>query len=354
MSMTHDLISDFKQSNASVLITGHTGFKGSWMTLLLESLGLEVFGYSLEANDKSLFQTLNRTGKIHEKFSDIRDYDKLYNFVKLVKPDCIIHLAAQSLVLDSYEKPKETFDVNVMGSVNVMEVARNIESVKIVGVVTSDKVYKNIESGRRFVETDQLEGKDPYSASKVATEAVITSWNSLNSSINEKKIVSLRAGNVIGGGDFAKNRLLPDIVRAFEQGKTLKIRNSSSTRPWQHVADPLFGYLAAIQYSLNHDDVKAFNFGPAEKSLTVGEVINISSTILDVEFEFDNQEKNMKIESKLLDLDSSLAVEKLGWSSTWSQVEATVSTLNWWRKLLVEKMDPLGLCLEDIELRLTR
>ena len=350
--MVLNIISSLKESGSSVLLTGHTGFKGTWMTLLLEQLGIEVFGYSLEGDATSLFQRLNRRGKINERFSDIRDCDALNKFMKQTRPDFVLHMAAQSLVIDSYENPKETFDINVMGTINLLDVVREIESVKVVGVVTTDKVYKNFESGRRFIESDQLEGKDPYSASKVATEAVITAWNTLNSMKNSKTIVALRAGNVIGGGDFAANRLLPDIVRGFQNDEKIEIRNPMSTRPWQHVIDPLLGYLAAMQYSVDEGDIKAFNFGPLEGSLSVDEVMKIASNILKVEFKSNEQQLSQKAESKLLDLDSGLANEKLRWRPTWSQEEAIISTLNWWKGLLVENHDPFALCLADIEKRL--
>ena len=347
-----DLISNLKERGSSVLLTGHTGFKGTWMTLLLERLGIEVFGYSLEPVESSLYTCLNRINKINEVFDDIRNYDKLKEFVSKVQPTFIIHMAAQPLVLESYDKPKETFDVNVMGTINLLEISRIIESVKIVGVVTTDKVYKNVGSGRRFVESDQLEGNDPYSSSKVATESAVKAWSTIKSIGNNPKIVSLRAGNVIGGGDLADNRLIPDIIKGFQLGKKVEIRNSMSTRPWQHVLDPLFGYLAAMEYALKDNDAKAFNFGPSENSLSVGKVVDIASKILNVEFDLKDNVSPLKHESKFLDLDSSLAREQLSWYPTWSQEEAITSTIDWWQKVLVENVDPHKLCLEDIEKRL--
>jgi CDP-glucose 4,6-dehydratase len=350
--MSRDLISNLKESGSSVLLTGHTGFKGIWMTLLLEKLGIEVFGYSLEPDKSSLYYRLGRTGKINEVFDDIRNYNKLKEFISKVQPTFVIHMAAQPLVLDSYDRPKDTFDVNVMGTINLLEISRIIESIKIVGVVTTDKVYKNTGSGRKFIESDQLEGNDPYSASKVATESAVKAWSAIKSTGNNPKIISLRAGNVIGGGDLANNRLIPDIIKGFQLGKKIEIRNSMSTRPWQHVLDPLFGYLAAIEHALHDDDAKAFNFGPSEGSLSVGKVVEIASKILNVEFDLIENGTPQKYESKFLDLDSSLAREKLGWYPTWSQEEAITSTLKWWQKVIVKNVDPFELCLEDIEKRI--
>ena len=350
--MSKGLISHLKESGSSVLLTGHTGFKGTWLTLLLERLGIEVFGYSLEPDKSSLYCRLGRTGKVIEVFDDIRNYNKLKEFMSKVQPTFVIHMAAQPLVLESYDRPKETFDVNVMGTINLLEISRIVESIKIVGVVTTDKVYKNTGSGRRFIESDQLEGSDPYSASKVATESAIKAWSAIKSTGNNPRIVSLRAGNVIGGGDLANNRLIPDIIKGFQLGKKVEIRNSMSTRPWQHVLDPLFGYLAAIEHALHDDSARAFNFGPSEGSLSVGKVVDIASKILNVEFDLIDNGLPLKYESKFLDLDSSLAREQLGWSPSWSQEEAITSTINWWQKVLVQKGDPYTLCLEDIEKRL--
>lgn len=352
--MSRDLISNLKQSGSSILLTGHTGFKGTWMTLLLERLGIEVFGYSLEPVKSSLYSRLNRTNKINEVFDDIRNYNGLKEFISKVQPTSVIHMAAQPLVLDSYDRPKETFDVNVMGTINLLEISRIVESIKIVGVVTTDKVYKNTGSGRRFIESDQLEGSDPYSSSKVATESAIKAWSTMKSTGNNPRIISLRAGNVIGGGDLAENRLIPDIIKGFQSGEKVEIRNSMSTRPWQHVLDPLFGYLAAMEYTLNHVDAKAFNFGPSERSLSVAKVVDITSKILNVEFDVIDNVSPLKHESKFLDLDSSLALQQLGWCPTWSQEEAIRSTIEWWQKVLVKNVDPLKLCLEDIEKRLLR
>jgi CDP-glucose 4,6-dehydratase len=322
------------------------------MTLLLERLGIEVFGYSLEPTESSLYSRLNRTNKIVESFEDIRNEKMLNKFISRVEPTFVIHMAAQPLVLESYKKPKETFDVNVLGTANVLNASLAVNSVKVVGVVTTDKVYRNSNIGRKFVETDPLEGFDPYSASKVATESVVNAWRSIYGQQDDKKIISLRSGNVIGGGDFAENRIMPDLVRGMMSGEPVKIRNMMSTRPWQHILDPIFGYLAAMEYSSISGDVKAFNFGPSEDSLSVGKVVEIASKILKVEYDFIDSLSSVKLESNFLDLDSSLAREKLGWHPTWSQEESVVSTIEWWRKVLVKHEEPHKLCLEDIEKRL--
>jgi CDP-glucose 4,6-dehydratase len=224
-----------------VLLTGHTGFKGTWMTFLFEQLKIPVVGYSLPPEKDSLYDRASRTGAIPEKFADIRDYVGLEEFIDFHKPSTIIHMAAQPLVLRSYESPRETFDVNTMGTVNVLDIAFKKAFVQAIIVVTTDKVYRNDNSGRAFVETDALEGKDPYSASKVGTEAVVSAWQQISRVSGGPCVVSVRAGNVIGGGDFAENRLIPDLVRSSLSSKVLNIRNSENVRPWQHVLEPLQG-----------------------------------------------------------------------------------------------------------------
>ena len=209
-------LSHINQDLGPILVTGHTGFKGTWLTMLLERCGVEVIGLSLPADPESLYARAKRLGKIQEEFFDIRDEKKVDNFIGRIKPRVIIHLAAQSLVLESYKNPKTTFDVNVGGLVNVLNVFSQIDSAEVMLISTTDKVYENVGSGRSFKENDHLRGKDPYSASKVAAENVIFAWRELFTKNSHKKFLTARAGNVIGGGDLSDNRLLPDIVRAFK------------------------------------------------------------------------------------------------------------------------------------------
>ena len=336
--------------NGPILVTGHTGFKGTWLTLLLEHMGIEVVGISLQAQEDSLFQKLNRLEKISESFTDIRNFELTQRKIKEFEPSVVFHMAAQPLVLNSYKSPRETFDTNVMGTANVLDSCFHTDSVKAVIVITTDKVYKNTNSNKRFVENDSLAGKDPYSASKVGSEAVIAAWQQVARVNGGPRVISVRAGNVIGGGDFAVDRLLPDLIRGFSANIPVSVRNPNSTRPWQHVLDPLNGYISALAHTLEGGKEEAFNFGPTEESLAVGEVVKIAAdiwgesakTVLDKEVIEDK-------ESITLQLDSTLANSVLSWESTWNQKKAIVSTVQWWKKVLLETVDPLVACQSDIE-----
>lgn len=338
-----------------VLLTGHTGFKGTWMTFLLEYLGIPVVGYSLHAEKESLFGRAARTGAIPEEFLDIRDYAALEQFIDLHKPSTIIHMAAQPIVLQSYENPRETFDVNVMGTVNVLDIAFKKDFVKAIIVVTTDKVYGNDNSGRAFIETDSLEGKDPYSASKVGTEAVVSAWQHISKVSSGPRLVSVRAGNVIGGGDFAKNRIIPDLVRGLISGNPTEIRNPNSTRPWQHVLDPLVGYLLTIEKSLELHDLDTLNFGSEEKGLKVSEVIKRFAMVFDnqlkIEFvmRLENESHHSKnLEASQLILDSSLSKKLLNWVPVYSQEEAIDKTAHWWLKVIKDKASPAEISKDEI------
>jgi CDP-glucose 4,6-dehydratase len=333
-----------------LLLTGHTGFKGTWMTFLLEHLSVPVVGYSLPAEKDSLYDRAERTGAIPEALADIRDYEALEKFIDLHKPSTIIHMAAQPLVLKSYESPRETFDVNVMGTVNVLDIAFRKDFVKAIIVVTTDKVYRNDDSGLPFVETDPLEGKDPYSASKVGTESVVAAWQQIAKVSGGPKVISVRAGNVIGGGDFAANRIIPDLIRGAMSGKPSQIRNPGSTRPWQHVLDPLWGYLLALIETLNAKPLKSLNFSPREKSLSVAEVVQVSISswgAIQVHNYFENPV--ISVESKELHLDSNLASNLLNWRPIFTQQEAIVSTINWWKLLSLQKTLATDLIESDIK-----
>ena len=323
-----------------ILITGHTGFKGTWLTILLEKLGIESIGYSLSPESNSLYQRLNLINRIPEFFGDIRDQGSLSKFINMHKPSAVIHLAAQPLVLNSYKEPLETFDVNVLGTAKVLEESFRSASINAIVVVTTDKVYENLNLGRRFIESDSLHGKDPYSASKVGTESVVAAWQQIQKTSGGPAICSVRAGNVIGGGDFAENRLFPDIIRAQMGQHKVVIRNSSSTRPWQHVLDPLMGYLMVLSKIKTSGIQESFNFGPSEASLSVGEAIALASSNWPSEIMFttsDQQEENM--ESKFLDLSSKKALQNLGWSPTWSQSQSIAKTMKWWERVILLDQD---------------
>jgi CDP-glucose 4,6-dehydratase len=306
-----------------VLITGHTGFKGAWLTLLLQKLGSEVCGVSLAPEDESLYSRLGREGQIQEAFVDIRNYEALGKVISEFKPNVVFHLAAQPLVLESYAKPRDTFETNVMGTVNLLDLAFNQPSVELVSVITTDKVYKNLNLGKKFTEEDSLAGKDPYSASKVGTEAAVAAWRQMRQHKEGPKIVALRAGNVIGGGDFADARLLPDLIRGFLSGSSVEIRNPESTRPWQHVLDPLVGYVQASNYILEGNNADAFNFAPDGESLSVGAVAQIAQDSWGDSTKVNVVPSDGLLEAATLQLDSHLAKKTLKWRPSWMVEESS-------------------------------
>ncbi len=347
--MIFDPFSQIKKSVKPVLITGHTGFKGAWLTLLLENLGVEVVGYSLEAEKNTLFDRLNRRGKINEKISDIRNFDILEKFINKVQPEVIFHLAAQPLVLDSYSNPRETFDINMMGTVNLLEVARRVESVKSVLVSTTDKVYKNVENKNKFIENDPLLGKDPYSASKVGVENVILAYQQFSKISDSPTVTALRSGNVIGGGDVSRNRLIPDLIKSFSNYSVAMIRNPNSTRPWQHALDPLTGYVLAANAILSGKEINSINFGPNGDALSVKEVAVIAKSTWGAGAEFEVEAKNDQLEAKNLELDSSFANKELNWKPKWSQENAVIESVSWWKSVLLENIPPLDRCNQEIK-----
>ena len=337
-----------------ILVTGHTGFKGTWLTFLLERLGVPTVGYSLNPEKNSLYDRAKLTGKIPEIYADIRDAGTLEKFMESHRPSAIIHMAAQPLVLQSYKTPRETFDVNVMGTVNILEQAFATDYVRAVIVVTTDKVYRNDNSGRAFIESDPLEGKDPYSASKVGAEAAISAWQHIQKISGGPKVVSVRAGNVIGGGDWAENRLIPDLVRGFISGKTIEIRNPQSKRPWQHVLEPLIGYLMTLEYVLGGGFISSINFAPNDEGLTVQEVVSIAqeswgteSVIRSVE----NKDKS-RLESSILRLSATYSNELFPQLPTVDQTEAIKKSIIWWKNVQNLHSDPREECLKNIELYL--
>jgi CDP-glucose 4,6-dehydratase len=346
--MDLDAITPQLDARYKVLITGHTGFKGAWLTLLLEKLGIEVCGVSLNPDCDSLYSRLGRTGKIQEAFIDIRNYEALSGAVAEFKPNVVFHLAAQPLVLESYAKPLETFETNVMGTVNLLDISFKQSTVELVSVITTDKVYKNLNLGKKFKEEDSLGGKDPYSASKVGTEAAVAAWRQLREHKDGPKLLALRAGNVIGGGDFAEARLLPDLIRGFLSGNAIEIRNPESTRPWQHVLDPLAGYVMASNYVLNGNGADAFNFAPDGESLSVKAVAEIAQKTWGEDSKLEVIPSNASLEAATLQLDSNLAKEVLGWRPKWSQEEAVESTVRWWKKVLQQETSPVDACESDL------
>ena len=349
--MRPQLGSELSKLPGPILITGHTGFKGAWLTILLEHIGIPTIGYSLPPEKHSLYERANLEGRIPELFADIRDLSLVKDFMAKHKPSAIIHMAAQPLVLESYKSPRETFDTNVMGTVNILDAAFESDYVKAIIVVTTDKVYRNDNSGRAFIESDPLEGKDPYSASKVGAEAAVSAWQQIAKISDGPKVVSVRAGNVIGGGDWAENRLIPDLIRGFIAKKPVEIRNPDSTRPWQHVLDPLAGYLMTLEEVLRDQEITALNFAPPGKSLSVRELLQIAEELWPNSFDINlpTEENGTILESLNLDLDTSLSNQKLGKVPIWSQPESIQRSLSWWNRVLTNQSNPLESCLIDIK-----
>ena len=344
-----------RELNGPLLLTGHTGFKGTWMTFLLEFLKIPVIGYSLPAEENSLYERAKRIGSIPEIFADIRNYSELENFIDTHRPSTIIHMAAQPLVLKSYENPRETFEVNVMGTANILDIAFRKDFVKAIIVVTTDKVYRNDNSGKAFIESDPLEGKDPYSASKVGTEAVIMAWQQISRISGGPRVVSVRAGNVIGGGDFGENRLLPDLIKTIFTFKPLTIRHLSSTRPWQYVLDPLFGYLLALIDALDTKKSDSYNFSPKDSSLSVEQVLHEVSKFLKLKKlekivinKNNEKSKTKNLEASNLSLNSQMANRLLSWTPKYPQEIAIDRTLNWWHEYFIYEKSATELCIEEI------
>ena len=319
--------------NRSVFLTGHTGFKGGWMTMWLTKMGAKVNGYSLAAPTTPNFFLETR---LEERLSsstigDIQNYSSLKSAMSFAKPSVIIHMAAQSLVRRSYKLPIETFKTNIIGTANLLEAARKIEGVEAIVNITTDKCYENKEQLKPYLENDKLGGHDPYSSSKACAELVSSAYR--NSFLKERgiKIATVRAGNVIGGGDWATDRLIPDFLRANDAGKKLIIRFPNAVRPWQHVLEPLSGYLLLAEKLVTIGDSYAepWNFGPQENDIkAVSWIIDyLVKKIPNAKWEIDKIEQPH--EAKLLVLDSSKAKLRLGWSQKLPLEIALDKTIEW-------------------------
>ncbi len=323
-----------------VILTGHTGFKGSWMALWLEQMGAKVYGFSLENKDEKNHLSLLNLG-INEKIDDIRNTDILQKYFEEVQPDIVFHLAAQALVRPSYDDPIETFSTNVMGTLNVYEACRKTPSVKAIVNVTSDKCYENKEWNWGYRENEPMGGYDPYSASKGCSEILTSSYRNSYFNNNDFKnkhkvlLASGRAGNVIGGGDWAVDRLIPDIVKATAIKEAVIIRNPIATRPWQHVLEPLSGYLT-LGWKLLKEDVsvaEGWNFGPdIHSNLQVGDIVKLSHEYwnnIQIEFGKNTDEHH---EANLLMLDCSKANKLLKWKAVWGIDKTIDKTINWYKE----------------------
>lgn len=330
--MNLDLFSQTYQ-NKKVLITGHTGFKGSWMAIWLKELGADVYGYSLEPyTPKDNFVTTGLAKKINHKIGDVRNLTDLQNYFNEVKPDFAFHMAAQPLVIDSYNNPHYNFETNLMGTVNFFEAVRNSPSIKVAINVTTDKCYQNNEWLWGYRENDAMGGDDPYSASKGCSELITNSYiKSFFSKDNTAHVASGRAGNVIGGGDWAENRILPDMIRAYQKNETSTVRNPKSVRPWQFVLEPLFGYLKLGEklWSAGKSFSGGWNFGPASyENYSVGDVVNEIKKIIPT-IKIDTPIVTEKLhEAGLLKLDITKAVNFLGWKPKLNFEETIQFTIN--------------------------
>tara|TARA_A100001015_G_C15024356_1_gene729648 strand:+ start:1533 stop:2564 length:1032 start_codon:yes stop_codon:yes gene_type:complete len=323
-------------------MTGHTGFKGSWLCVWLQKLGVNLTGFSLEpATEPNLFEIANVAEGMCSIIGDVRDYLGLREALENAQPEIVIHMAAQSLVRHSYKNPVNTYATNVMGTVHLLDAMRHIDGIAAAIIVTSDKCYENKESGQDFVEGDALGGRDPYSSSKSCSELVASAYRSSFYSPkfdgNQIGIASVRAGNVIGGGDWSEDRLIPDILQSFENGVPALIRNPSSVRPWQHVLDPLAGYLCLIeQLFIRGDDfASAWNFGPLEKrSYTVEWIVDTMSNSWGEKASWKFQPCESFEEARFLGIDSSKARRLLDWSNRWDLNSSLDATVSWHRAFL--------------------
>lgn len=342
--------------NKKILITGHTGFKGSWLSLWLHLLGAEVIGYALDPlTERDNFVLCGLSDRMIDIRGDIRDEEALGQVFETYQPDMVFHLAAQSLVRTSYENPKETYDVNLMGSLNVLECIRKLEQPCIGIMVTTDKCYENKEQIWGYRETDPMGGYDPYSSSKGCMELMISSYrnsffNTASYVEHRKAIASVRAGNVIGGGDWAKDRIVPDCIRAIEGGKAIEIRNPRAIRPWQHVLEPLRGYLM-LGEKMVQDPIRysgGWNFGPDP-----GAVVSVEEIVKRVVKSYgrgeykDISDALQPHEANLLLLDISKARFELGWKPEWNISETVELTVDWYKN--ASEGSAYQICVEQID-----
>lgn len=340
-----------------VLITGHTGFKGSWLSIWLNLMGAKVIGYALEPyTDRDNFVITKLEDKITHILGDVRVYQNLLNVFNKYEPDFVFHLAAQPLVRESYLNPKETYDVNIVGTVNVLECCRLTESVKVIINVTTDKCYENKEWIWGYRENDRLGGYDPYSSSKAGSEMVTAAYrqsffNPGKVSENGKGLASVRAGNVIGGGDWQKDRLIPDCIGALENNEPVIIRNPSAIRPWQHVLEPLSGYLILAEKMFENPGqfCEAWNFGPEEESMkSVGEITDLIIKNWRKGSWQSQSEKNAPHETGILKLDISKAKMLFKWKPVWNIEKAVKKTIEWYNSY--KEKDMYHFCKEQIKM----
>lgn len=330
-----NLLNTYK--NKKVLIIGNTGFKGSWLTVVMLKMGAKVYGISNGVpSNPSFFAKAKLKNKIRYFNIDIRNNNKLNKKINLIKPDFIFHLAAQALVLESILNPVNTLETNINGTINVLNSIRDLKNDCSIVIITSDKCYLNDERKTPYTETDSLGGKDPYSASKAAAEIIFSCYS--QTYFKDKKnirISSARAGNVIGGGDWSSNRIIPDVVKSFSSNQKFVVRNPNSTRPWQHVLEPISGYIFLCHFLSNKKlgvNFESFNFAPNKfKNVSVKQIINkIKNNWPDIRPEF-KREKKKSLESKLLQLNPGKSKKLLNWQSVLTLDETVSYTVDWYK-----------------------
>jgi len=322
-----------------VLITGHTGFKGSWLSILLRKFGAEVIGYALDPkNSADNFVVCGLSNKITDIRGNICDYNKLEKVFAEYRPELVFHLAAQPLVLASYKDIRGTYETNVMGTLNVLECIKACPETKAAVIVTTDKCYENNEqilSARGYRETDRLGGYDPYSSSKACAEILVSSYRNSFFSLSEKAIATARAGNVIGGGDWSADRIVPDCINSFMNDGKIEIRNPHATRPWQHVIEPLYGYMMLAQqlYCKGAEYSEAWNFGPDAAGVTnVWELASLLLSELGSGSLIDKSSKSAVHEANFLSLDITKVSSRLGWYPSLSIGQAVKMTADWYKQ----------------------
>jgi CDP-glucose 4,6-dehydratase len=344
-------------SGKKVFLTGHTGFKGAWTALLLSRLGANVYGYALPPDHKSsLFVAARVADVIHHRVADIRNLDALRAALSDAEPDIVIHMAAQALVRQSYAEPVETFATNVMGTVHLLEAARHLPSVRAILIITSDKCYENNAQNTGFREDDRLGGSDPYSSSKACAELVTDAYRrSFYHAAGAARIATVRAGNVFGGGDWARDRLVPDVMQALLDGSPLRIRNPDAVRPWQYVLDPVLGYLKLAERLIDDDSfVGGWNFGPgAESEVTVREIVERLQTLWGDGARWATDGGPHPREATCLKLDSLKAHTRLNWWPHLDLIRGLELTVSWY-KAAARGHDLRHVSLEQIEFVLNR
>jgi CDP-glucose 4,6-dehydratase len=323
--------------NKRIFITGHTGFKGTWLTTCLTNFGAKILGYSKNDEKRYSYEKICAFNKVQNVYADILDYKSLKNKIKKFNPQIIFHLAAKALVSESYKDPYKTIETNTLGTLNIIEISRNLKNLKSLVIITSDKCYLNKEFKKGYKENDILGGDDPYSASKASAELIFNAYSkSFFNFQNKFGFATARAGNVIGGGDWSNNRIIPDSIKSIINKKKLIIRNPNSTRPWQHVLEPISGYLLLAKklYENKKKYSGSWNFGPSGKeTMCVKKVVRMLFLFLGIQKNIINKKSNFK-EANLLKLNSNKALKKLNWRNTWNMKTSIRETAQWYKCFL--------------------